>query len=218
MEADNNYIVLDVETGGLDETKYQITQLAFKVLDGFSFKEILKFETFIKPYASLLIDKEVLKKTTVKMTDVMNNGVDSKLLVKNLCQTFKNAKTKKKGDRALPVLVGHNVKFDIKFMKFLFKSEGQDLFEYISEDYFCTNRMSYLAWKNQLKSDDVQSLKLGVCCERAGIKLIDAHGAMADVNATTDLFKYFCNKISASGVEKEVEEEISNKTRKFYQF
>ena len=50
----SDYIVFDVETGGLDETKNPMTQYAAVILDGCTLKEIDRFETFLKPYGGLI--------------------------------------------------------------------------------------------------------------------------------------------------------------------
>ena len=215
----NNYIVLDCETGGLDETKTPMTQLAFKAIDGETFEEILKFETFIKPYGGLIIDQKVLEtKSTVKMSDIVKYGIDSKELVSKIIYTFKNLKTTSKGDSGLPVLVGHNVKFDIKFLRYVFHLHGQDLFNYISIDTFDTQRLSNLTWKSQLKSGEAQAMRLGICCKRAGIELVDAHGAMADVEATTKLFIYFIDRLISSTTSSGEKEKKTNNNRTYYQF
>ena len=43
-----------------------------------------------------------------------------------------------------------------------------------------------------------EKLNLGACCERAKIKLTDAHGAMNDVVATADLFRWFIKRMRAN--------------------
>ena len=42
-----------------------------------------------------------------------------------------------------------------------------------------------------------EKLNLGACCERAKIKLTDAHGAMNDVVATAELFRWYMKKLRA---------------------
>ena len=76
----SNYIVFDCETGGLDETKNPITQYAAVILDGKTLKEKDRFETFIKPYNDLVIEKQALEHTMVTMSDV-NSGISVKKFV-----------------------------------------------------------------------------------------------------------------------------------------
>ena len=80
----SNYIVFDKETGGLDETKKPITQYAAVVLDGRTLKEIDRWETFVKPYGDLVIEKDALDHTMVSMSDI-NKG----LKVKDFVATVK---------------------------------------------------------------------------------------------------------------------------------
>jgi DNA polymerase III alpha subunit (gram-positive type) len=80
-----NYIVYDTETGGLDKEKNPITQFACVVLDYKTLKEIDRWETFIKPYNDLIIEKEALEHTMVSMSDI-NNGISLKKFIKR-CMT-----------------------------------------------------------------------------------------------------------------------------------
>lgn len=86
----SNYIVFDTETGGLDETKNPITQYAAVVLDGRTLKEIDRWETFVKPYGDLVIEKEALEHTMVSMSDI-NKGLKVKDFVATAKEFLGNA-------------------------------------------------------------------------------------------------------------------------------
>ena len=93
----SNYIVYDCETGGLDETKNPITQYACIVLDYKTLKEIDRFETFVKPYNDLIIEKEALDHTMVTMSDI-KKGISIKDFINVLFEfnAMHQAKAKKK--------------------------------------------------------------------------------------------------------------------------
>ena len=58
-----------------------------------------------------------------------------------------------------------------------------------------------------------------MCCERAKINLTDAHGAMNDVEATAELFRFFMKKLRAKkGGVLDDDEEIRARGQKFFEF
>lgn len=222
-----NYIVFDVETGGLnsrpktekgkEERANPITQIALQVLDHLTFKEIDRFETFVAPYEGLEITAKALEASMVTMAQI-NKGMEYKKLVKLLVEFFKKHNKPGKGNQ--PILVGHNVKFDIGFLEVLFQYCDKNLWEYVSEHRQCTQVLAKQAWDLEIQNDDTVSYQLGICCRRAGIKLTDAHGAMNDVIATGKLFAWFSNRLRTDSVEIATESgnEKVKKTRDFYQF
>lgn len=191
----SNYIVFDTETGGLDETKNPITQYAAVVLDGCNFKEIDRWETFIRPYNDLVIDKNALEHTMVTMSDI-NKGMK----IKDFVATAKIfwgqhlAKTKNREmGRLIPV--GHNVPFDIRFINYALEYCGEEVTinNWHYPNFIDTLTIAKITWG--VSGDE--RLNLGSCCERSKIKLTDAHGAMNDVEATADLLRFFMKKLRA---------------------
>ena len=79
----SNFIVNDCETGGLDFAKNPITQYACVILDSYTLKEIDRFETFVRPYDDLEIEKDALEHTMVTMSDI-KDGISRKKLYKTL--------------------------------------------------------------------------------------------------------------------------------------
>lgn len=206
-----NIIVFDVETTGLDEEKSPITQIALLSLNEETLVENNRFETHIQPYADLKLDEKVLNKTSVKLVDVLN-GMEAT----EFCDVaIKILETNKTGKGRLPILCGFNVNFDIKFLKYLFDYCGEDLFQYV--DYLSTiDVLRYARW---YWKQTEENHKLKTCCQRLGIELVDAHGAMADVIATTELLKFFITQFSESGmVSTDLKINNVKKTRQFYRF
>lgn len=182
-----NYIVLDVETGGLDYSKNPITQIAMVGVDAVTLKEINRFETYIKPYDDLTIEVEALKATGLKMVDI-NNGVDKKQavrLIKNFCKTI--SPNNRPENR--PVLVAHNATFDQGFVKSLFARNNVRYGKTFNQSYICTMALS------KMFNTNASSLRLGDCCKAMGVELNDAHKAMNDTLATTELFRAYVKKL-----------------------
>ena len=194
----SDYIVFDVETGGLDEKKNPITQYAAVVLDGCTLKEIDRLETFIKPYNNLIIDPAALKATMVTMSDI-NSGVSIKEFTGGVTEFWKEhqatAKTREMGRL---IAVGHNVPFDIRFIDYALKyMEAGSFYQYHFENIVDTFALGKLTWG----VDRAQKLNLGKCCERSKITLTDAHGAMNDVEATADLLRWYVKKLRSNKVQ-----------------
>ena len=190
----NRHIVLDCETGGLTAYENPITQLALQAVDNENLSLLEKYSDFVKPYhineaigdKGYIISPEALQRTHVTMTQI-NAGIDSKLLVKNLVGAFtKNTIGSK--IRFKPVLVGHNLAFDMLFLEVLFALQNKDLYDYI-EKYF-VDTMKEMQRKEGIIKNKADKVKydLTSCCERMGIKFKNAHGAPADVDVTTKLF------------------------------
>lgn len=191
----SDYIVFDTETGGLDETKNPITQYAAVILDGRTLKEIDRWETFVKPYGNLVIEKQALESTMVSMSDI-NRGIDVRTFVDTAKKFWEihisNKKTKKRESARL-VPVGHNVVFDNRFINaaLSFCGESKDITEWMYPNILDTFSLAKLAFG--VLGDE--KLNLGASCERAKIKLTDAHGAMNDVEATADLLRWYMKKL-----------------------
>lgn len=206
-----NYIVFDCETGGLNCTENPILEIALVTLDT-NLKEIDRYETYVKPYDGLKVTKEALQANGIKLRDAEEQGISKKELIKNITTYFKKAKP---GNHASlkPVVVGHNIPFDIGFMDELFKDEKTPFSELRADIYIDTQADSKRAWPK------ASSLQLGECCEAAGIELVNAHRAMPDVLATADLLRYFTNKLSQTSSKKESKTESQeNKSREKFQF
>jgi DNA polymerase III alpha subunit (gram-positive type) len=96
-----------------------------------------------------------------------------------------------KGDRGkyFPLIVGHNIGFDISFLDYLFKRVGKNLNEYVSSS------------NNLIKCFDTLELamaqnitgkhKLSNLSEKLGFEAPEAHRAMADVIMTKKLLEYY---------------------------
>ena len=205
-----SYIIFDCETGGLDENENPITQIAFLTIDNDTLKETNRFEMFIQPYDDLVITKKALKMTGLKMSDI-NSGETKSNAVKLIKKIFKDSMPSKHPSNR-PVLVGHNVKFDMRMLSKLFELSKDNLFDYINDNPICTMTLS------KMLTPKTDSLALGICCENAGIKLQNAHRAMPDVVATTDLFRVYVRTLRGNELSASNQESNNKKSRNKFQF
>lgn len=211
------YCVHDVETGGLDCMKNPITQYACVILDPYTLKEVDRYEAFIKPYNDLVIEKEALEHTMVTMSDI-KNGITAKQFVSTLKALWtKYQATGKFRDANRIVSVGHNIPFDHGFLEYVFRLEGDSIWNYLLPNFIDTFALGKLTWA--VNGDE--KLTLTACTERANIKLVNAHGAMNDVEATADYLRWNMKKLRAVG--KSAASETSEakqraKGQKFFEF
>ncbi len=213
------YLVMDTETGGLDPAQNPITSFAAVVLDFNTLKEVDRWETYVKPYNGLQITKESISKTMVNMAEV-NRGMELDAFIEALgrfcTQNFSDAKGKEQ--RRL-IGVGHNVMFDVAMLSaaFEYSSYGRkyDLFTYIQEQTLDTMYFSKMMYG--LTGDE--KMTLGATCERAGIILTDAHGAMNDVEATAEYFRYCVRRLRATGdISSATEKKSRRRGNEFFEF
>lgn len=190
----SNYIVFDCETGGLDESKNPITQYAAVILDGKTLKEIDRWETFVKPYADLVIEQEALDRTMVSMSDI-NSGLNVKEFIATATEFWEAHRVKtKKREMGRLVPVGHNIPFDNRMLNWALNYlKKPNVEEWMFPNIIDTFPLSKLAFG----INGEEKINLGASCTAAKIKLTDAHGAMNDVEATADLLRWYMRKLRA---------------------
>ena len=188
----SNYIVFDCETGGLDESKNPITQYAAVILDGKTLKEIDRWETFVKPYADLVIEQEALDRTMVSMSDI-NSGLNVKEFIATATEFWEAHRVKtKKREMGRLVPVGHNIPFDNRMLNWALNYlKKPNVEEWMFPNIIDTFPLAKLAFG----INGEEKINLGASCTAAKIKLTDAHGAMNDVEATADLLRWYMRKL-----------------------
>ena len=226
MSKKNNYVVcLDWETGGLDPQKNPVTQIGMEVLDPVTLKTVASYSSYIKPYPKKDVSKgkvkklvkrgssedtyeyteKALKYTNVTMDLLEDKGQDIMVVMSEMIEVFKkanpaNAKNYK------PVILGQNITFDIGFLQHIFQYCGEDTSKYLAcnKDFFGNQQPIYfdtlfLARQYYSSNDKFTSHKLSLLSDDLGIELVNAHDAMADVEATSGIFRIFMQNMKSSG-------------------
>ena len=113
------------------------------------------------------------------------------------------------------ITVGHNIVFDHRFLGYALNIFKKDLWFYLYDNFIDTWPLAKMTYG--LTGEE--KLNLTASCERSKIKLTDAHGAMNDVEANADLFRFFAKKLRSKKGEGVVEE-ATKRTRglEFFQF
>lgn len=208
-------IIFDFETGGLDATKAACTEIALQCIDGETLREVGRYTSYIAPYVAeytqVALDYTgiTIEKLNTEGKPIQQVGKEIFEWVKEMRQLTDTSSYTKK-----PVMVGHNVIFDIGFMQQLAKESKCDILSQFDSKksyhgeipiYLDTVVLSKLAWGN----DETQtSFNLGSCLGRIGSEVHDAHKAINDVISTKDLLCYFINKMRSESITQNKESEI----------
>ena len=189
MFADYNWIVLDTETGGLSSDKNLIVEIACCAIDT-NLTDIGEYTSLIKPYDNTKsIMSQALQANGLTLEDI-NSGKDSKIVISELIDFFKK---NKRGNKK-PIIVGHNIDFDISFLVEFFSFHKKDITDFVEEKTEDTMWWSRYRWQESV------NYKLGTCVSNAGLELVNAHRALTDTRATKELFKTFIRNLRGEGV------------------
>ncbi len=170
-----DYVIVDIETTGLSKHRHRITEIAaLRLRDG---KVVGEFQSLVNPQCHI-------PSFITRLT-----GIDDALV--------KGAPTI---DEVLPkflkflgngVLVAHNATFDYGF---LYENTYSCLGTGFRNARLCTRKLA-----NRIL-DDLPSKRLGCICEHLGVVNEQAHRAMGDVRATTEVFQYFLEVLGKAGL------------------
>lgn len=192
-----NFIVIDVETGGLpNKDKKAVFDIALTEIAFVSVNKDLEIANsqcwLIKPYKEgLVYDKVAEMVSGISKQMCEEKGIDISIVVKEMIAFFKKCKE----GSSLPVVLGHNfLRFDAAFMTNCFEFCKENLFKYVNEEAEDTIKWSRLCWPESA------NYKLGTCCSNAGISLQDAHRAGTDTEATARLWIYFMKNLRGKNI------------------
>jgi len=176
---ENKLAFIDIETTGLDQEKHEIIQLGCILVDQKwsedgrpEFKVLEEFELKIKPERIGLADKVALKINGYNEADWANA-----FGLSDVMRIF----SEKTEDA---IMVAHNVAFDFCFLAKAFSTTG------------VTNKMHYhkldtisIAFAKLHLKESVDRFSLQFLCDYFGIENKRAHTALADCQATFELYK-----------------------------
>ena len=159
---DNDCVVFDVETTGLDATTCEIIEIgACKVRDG---KLIETFSCLIKP--SQPIPDEI-----THLTGITNQMVENCYTIKEVLQDFYKFTRNS-------VLVAYNIAFDYKFIYLAGSAQG----------YNFDNKQIDAMVLARTKLRGLKNYKLKTVVEKLNVPLENAHRAVNDAIATAEAF------------------------------
>lgn len=163
-EIPEEFIVLDVETTGLDPAKHEIIEIAIlKYVRG---EKVESFSTLIKPYNS--ISKEI-----TKINGITNKMVKSAPRFKEVCAKINSYISESK------YIVGYNVTFDIRFT-----SAALGLNKHFIEEVDVIDVLEF----TRKHFSDLPNRKLETMKDYFGIQQ-ESHRSEIDCETTVDVWK-----------------------------
>lgn len=171
IKLTDNYVVLDIETTGLDSDFDEIIEIgALKVVGG---KIVDIFNELVKPNACI---SDFISNLTGITNEML---VDARQIDEVLPRFIQFAKNM--------VIVGHNINFDINF---IYDNTIKVLDIPFSNDYIDTLRLSRKVFK------DLENHKLSTICDYLNIAAEIKHRAIADCDMTYRLYEYIKQKFN----------------------
>ena len=176
QDLDTTYCVLDLETTGFSAVTEKITEVGImKVKNG---EVIDEFSCFVNP-------EKPIPQRVVEVTNITDDMVkDAETIDKVFPKILEFL-----GDS---VVVAHNAKFDVGFLKQNAKVLGYD-FDYTVLDTLALAKDVF---------PEMKKYKLGKIADALGIVVEVAHRALDDVDTTVKVFNVMLEKLRKKGVTK----------------
>lgn len=177
------FVALDIETTGLDPAVHEVIEVGCVLFSFDAKKKIFKiedsFDIKIKPEHIERANPISLKVNGYK-EGLWTEAVTTKNGLKKISQKIKGR-----------VMVGHNAGFDYSFLNHAFKTHGvTNTLHYHVLD---TLSMAYVTLHDNV---DATRLSLQYLCDFYGIENKKAHTALADAQATYELFVKLFNTMT----------------------
>ncbi len=193
---DTNFLVVDVETTGLDARTDRITEIAFvSVRDG----------KITDEFSSLINPRQFIPRYITELTGISNEMVSRK---KDFAGTLPLLKEFINGNKGITVLCGHNVSFDHRFINSSLERIGEGK---LNMQTLCTARLARRLGLN-LRSKSLYSLS-----RHFNIEVDRRHRALDDARATAIILINFLNKLINEFDYEDLEELISFQHKKIYE-
>lgn len=172
----DDFVVVDVETTGLNPTSDKITEIAaYKIKDG---KICDTYTDLINP--NIVISDKISEITGITNEMLENAGKIEKVMDKFLAFCGNS------------IIVAHNAEFDISFLKKSAIDCGRE-FDPVSIDTLALSRTLL---------PELVNYKLTTICEALNIDNPACHRAGNDARATAEIFLILCDKLRGMGVNR----------------
>ncbi len=207
----NSYLIIDFETGGLPDwqkgNKNPACEIALLGLNGVTLEEILRYDNVIKPYDQKLISEPGAMKVHGLTPEVcQRDGIQLSQVMEDFCLVAQETNVYQ-SNIARPILVGHNVTYDVPFLEELAQRAEINLADYVSGYYnvhgkFVCHYVDTMVMCKQAdghRDEKTVKFSLTECCNRHATDLVDGHRALNDVIATSSLFRSLVAKLRSAG-------------------
>ncbi|HEX9061888.1 MAG TPA: exonuclease domain-containing protein, partial [Clostridia bacterium] len=172
---DDVFVVLDLETTGLNSDKDMITEIgAVKIKDG---KIIDSFSSFVNP--GIPIPAQITKLTGITNEMVCDAPEAEQVLLQFL--EFING----------AVLVAHNASFDMGFLKHFYRKMGEKIKNPVIDTLQLSRRMF----------PELGKYRLNVIASHLNVELLNHHRAVDDSRATGEIFIKCMEMLKEKGIK-----------------
>lgn len=189
--ANNRYVFIDTETGGTNPDKHSLLSIGVCVWD-FELGILAHKEFFIKN-DEYIVTKHAQEMNKFDLNEHKLKSIPPNDIINSLLDFCK----KYFPDNVAIPIIGHNIQFDVNFLKKLFKDNNRSFNQYFSHRYidtysvFKTCVLAGLIDKNLNSSAEAFSY--------FGIKVKGRHSALGDCIATVELYEKLLNLLSNKG-------------------
>lgn len=176
-----NYIFIDTETGGIDPNKHSLLSIglcAWNIKDGI----IGEKEIFVKN-DNYIVTKHARAMNKFNEESHSKVALDQKTAIQELIKFCREYVPEQ---YAIPI-IGHNIQFDVSFLKVLFNQNHRSFNQYFSHRYIDT----YSVFKTLVIAGIIED-KLDSSSDAFsyfGIKVHGRHSAIGDCVATVELYE-----------------------------
>lgn len=198
MRSEYIYLVYDIETTGLSETKHAVCEIAMCAMDN-SLNDIGEYSSgIIAVYDNREIDQKALDHNGITRKQ-LEEGRDGTEVAKEVVKFIKSLK----GSKTKIILCGQNIiTFDNPHLDNFLDFHKQDLSKLVNNDYFVDTLML-----GRMKHEESENYQLGTLCKNSEITLINAHRAVNDTRANRDLVRHYIQCLRGSSTSTEPKEE-----------
>jgi DNA polymerase-3 subunit alpha (Gram-positive type) len=169
------YVILDIETTGLEPSQHELTEIGALKIKGQELKEV---------FSSLIRPKNPIPPEITRLTGIDDEMVKDSPNAREVLSKFSDFI-----DHA--ILIAHNADFDIPFIKLHLKqSTDKDL----NNDVVCTVKIA------RFLLPDLANHKLHTVASRFGFKVENRHRAMGDAELTYQIWTKFIPLLQEKGI------------------
>jgi DNA polymerase-3 subunit alpha (Gram-positive type) len=169
------FVIVDIETTGLEPAYYELTEIGAVKVTGKSLKEV--FSTLIKP--KYPITPEITRLTGID-DEMVKDAPAADTALRKFCAFADNT-----------ILIAHNVPFDIPFLQHHAKKQLD--FD-LNQQTLCTLAMARHFFPK------LANHKLHTVAAHLGINVQNRHRAMGDTELTFQIWEYFFDLLKSKGI------------------
>lgn len=175
---DNRLLFIDTETGGIDPVEHSLFSIGIIVWENGN--TIFEDEIYLKDNI-YKTTAQALEINNINISQIDKIGLDKQDVIKKL-----KAIKKEYFNNTIMTVAGHNVGFDISFLKQLYKENHSVFLEDFSHRIIDTSSiLQFLFFSGKLETNISSS---DVAFQHFNIKVEKRHTALDDCKATVELF------------------------------